>query len=49
VPYFHLVFSLPHRFNPWVQSHPEVIYWALFHVASGTLDTFGRDGKRLGG
>jgi len=30
VPYFHRVFTLPHRLNPWVQSHPEVIYRALF-------------------
>jgi len=49
VPYFHLVFTLPHRLNPWVQSHPEVIYRALFHAAWGTLDAFGHDPKRLGG
>jgi len=49
VPYFHRVFTLPHRLNPWVQSHPEVIYRALFHAAWGTLDAFGHDPKRLGG
>jgi len=49
VPYFHRVFTLPHRLNPWVQSHPEVIYRALFHAAWGTRDAFGHDPKRLGG
>jgi len=49
VAYFHLVFTLPHRLNPWVQSHPEVIYRALFHAAWATLDAFGHDAKRLGG
>jgi len=49
VPYFHRVFTLPHRLNPWVQSHPEVIYRALFHAAWGTLDAFGHDPKRQGG
>ncbi len=49
MPYFHLVFTLPHRLNPWVQSHPEVVYRALFHAAWGTLDAFGHDPKRLGG
>jgi hypothetical protein len=49
VPYFHRVFTLPHRLNPWVQPHPEVIYRALFQAAWGTLDAFGHDPKRLGG
>jgi len=49
VPYFHLVLTLPHRLNPWVQSHPEVIYRALFQAAWATLDAFGHDPKRLGG
>jgi len=49
VPYFHVVFPLPHRRNPWVQSHPEVIYRALFHAVWATLNAFGRDPKRLGG
>ncbi len=48
-PYFHIAFTLPHRLNPWVQSHPEVGYRALFHAAWGTLDAFGHDAKRLGG
>jgi len=49
VAYFHRVFTLPHRLNPWVQSHPEVIYRALFHAVWATLNAFGHDPKRLGG
>ena len=49
VPYFHLVFTLPHRLNPWVQLHPDVLYGLLFKVVWHTLSAFGRDPKRLGG
>ena len=49
VPYFHLVFTLPHEFNGWVQLHPEVIYRLMFKAVSHTLKTFGRDPKRLDG
>lgn len=49
VTYYHLVFTLPHSLNGWVQLHPEVIYRLLFHCAWRTLKRFGRDPKRLGG
>lgn len=49
VPYHHLVFTLPHQLNGWVQLHPEVIYRLLFKAVWATLDQFGRDPKRLGG
>ena len=49
VPYFHLVFTLPHELNGWVQLHPEVIYALLFKAVSHTLKSFGRDPKRLDG
>ncbi len=49
VPYFHLVFTLPHQLNPWVQLHPEVLYAALFRAVWGTLQAFGEDPKRLDG
>jgi putative transposase len=42
VPYFHLVFTLPHEINPLVQGNPKVIYGLLFQAASETLQTFGR-------
>ena len=49
VPYFHLVFTLPHELNGWAQLHPEVIYALLFKAAWGTLKAFGEDPKRLNG
>lgn len=49
VPYCHLVFTLPHDLNSWVQLHPEVIYQLLFRAAWQTLKTFAADPKRLGG
>jgi hypothetical protein len=49
VRYYHVVFTLPHSLNGWVQLHPEVIYRQLFQSAWQTMRTFGRDPKRLGG
>lgn len=49
VTYYHLVFTLPHTLNGWVQLHPEVIYRLLFQAAWATLKVFGQDPKRLGG
>ena len=49
VTYYHLVFTLPHVLNPWVELHPEVIYRLLFRSVWGTLKGFGEDPKRLGG
>lgn len=49
VNYFHVVFTLPHALNPWVQCHPEVIYRCLFQSVWHTVKTFGRDPKRLNG
>jgi hypothetical protein len=49
VPYFHGVFTLPHALNPLAQGNPRVLYGLLFHTASATLQTFGRDPKWLGG
>ena len=49
VPYYHLVFTLPHALNGWVQLHPEVIYSLLFKAVSTTLKQFGRDPRRLNG
>jgi hypothetical protein len=49
VSYFHLVFTLPHTLNGWVQLHPEVIYAVLFHSAWETLKAFGQNAKALQG
>ena len=32
IPYFHVVFTLPHALNPLAQSHPRLIYRLLFRA-----------------
>lgn len=49
IPYFHVVFTLPHDLNPLAQGNPRVIYTLLFRAAADTLLTFGRDRRHLGG
>lgn len=49
VTYYHLVFTLPHPLNGWVQLHPEVMYRLLFRCVWATLKAFAADPKRLGG
>ena len=49
VPYFHVVFTLPHQMNALAQGNPRVLYAALFRAAADTLLTFGRDPRHLGG
>ena len=49
VPYFHVVFTLPHEFNPLALSHGKVIYSCLFKAAWQSLQQFGNNPKHLGG
>ena len=49
VPYFHLVFTLPHELNPLAQGNPRLIYELLFASASATLIEFGRNPRWAGG
>ena len=49
IPYFHVVFTLPHALNPLAQGNPRVIYTLLFRAVADTLLAFGRDPRRLGG
>ena len=49
IPYFHVVFTLPHALNTLAQGNPRVIYTLLFRAAADTLLTFGRDPGHLGG
>ena len=49
VPYFHCVFTLPHRLNALAQGNPRQLYGLLFQSASETLQTFGGDTRWLGG
>ncbi len=48
VPYFHLVFSLPHLLNPLVRVNQRVLYSLLFQAAAQTLQEFARDPQHLG-
>jgi hypothetical protein len=47
IPYFHLVFTLPHLLNPLVRQNRRVLYKLLFDSAAQTLLEFGE--RRLGG
>lgn len=49
VPYFHLVFTLPHELNAAAQGNPRTIYALLFQSVSDTLIEFGRNPRWLGG
>jgi hypothetical protein len=47
VPYFHLVFTLPHPLNPLILTHKRPLLTLLFNAASQTLVQFGQ--RNLGG
>ena len=49
VPYYHLVFTLPHELNTLIQHRPRELYAMLFAAASETLLEFGRNPRWLGG
>lgn len=49
VPYFHLVFTLPHALNGLVGALPRAMYELLFAAASGTLLDFAANPRWLGG
>src|SRR5438477_6743510 len=49
VPYFHLVFTLPHELNTLAQGNPAQIYGILFAAVSATLIEFGANPRWLGG
>ena len=49
IPYFHVVFTLPHTLNALAQGNPRVLYALLFRAAAETLLAFGRDPQYLGG
>lgn len=49
VPYFHLVFTLPHVLNPLIAAVPRQIYELLFASVSATLNDFAQSPRHLGG
>ena len=50
IPYFHVVFTLPHALNPLIRQNQTALYNLLFAAAADTLLTFGRNnlGAQLG-
>lgn len=48
VPYFHLVFTLPHALNALMRANHRRLYGLLFRTAAATLATFARDPRHLG-
>jgi len=49
VTYYHLVFTLPHALNPWVERADRLLYDLLFETVWATLSAFAADPKRLDG
>jgi hypothetical protein len=49
VPYFHLVFTVPHDLNALTGSCPRLIYETLFAAVSATLSEFAANARWLGG
>jgi hypothetical protein len=48
VPYFHVVFTIPHALNPVALQNRTLLYHLLFQAASATLLTLAADPQRLG-
>ncbi len=48
VPYFHVVFTLPHELSDLALGHPEVVYDILFRAAAQTLTEVAADTRHLG-
>jgi hypothetical protein len=46
--YYHVVFTLPHEFNPLILGNRKELFTLLFEAASQTLLQFGKDEKYLG-
>ena len=49
VPYFHLVFTLPHALNGLIAAAPRRLYETLFAAVSATLGEFAGSRRHLGG
>src|SRR5499426_103466 len=48
VPYFHVVFTLPHQLNPLVRVNQRALYGLLFQAVAQTLQQFARNPTHLG-
>ena len=49
VPYFHVVFTLPHELNNLILYNKKILYSLLFQSAWETIKTLGQDKRRLNG
>ena len=47
-PYFHVVFTVPEELNPVILSNQKLLYNALYHASSSTIDELTSDTKHLG-
>jgi len=48
VPYFHVVFTLPHEWNPFCRHNPRVMYDLLFRTSAATMLEVAAEPERLG-
>ena len=48
IPYFHVVFTIPHDLNKLSIKHPRLVYAALFKASWETLSQFAENPKHLG-
>ena len=48
VPYYHIVFTVPHELNELFRTYPRQFYKLLFHSSWNTLNSFGWNHKYLG-
>jgi len=48
IPYFHVVFTLPHALTALIRAHPRRLYSLLFQTVVETLQQVARDPKHLG-
>lgn len=49
VPYFHVVFTLPHELNALIKANARCLYGVLFEAAAQTLQGFAQNPRWLGG
>jgi len=49
VPYFHVVFTLPHALNGLIRANAQLLYGVLFDTAARTLQSFAGNPRWLGG
>ena len=47
-PYYHVVFTVPDELNSIIYSNQKLLYDALYHAASATLNELAKDAKYLG-